>query len=973
MKKISLTLTLWLFFSFSFCYSQTRLETESKNFKIIYWSSHKQLVPGILSSAEESLSTLSSLFNYKPLEKITITLNDYHDFGAAGTTSVPHNVIRLDIASFELDYESIPYNDRLRWLISHELVHVVIGDSYFPFSKFLRTLTAKVPPEKEYPTSLFYSLLTNWGRYTPDWHQEGIAMFLETWMNGGYGRLQGSFDEMFFRSMVVENQKLPNPVKLDSYTVYTSFLLQMQFYLYGARFSAYLANKYDSNLYIKWYKGQQNGYKSYNKAFKNIFGSSLKDAWKDFVKTEYYFQKENLARLDKSEYTPITYLSNAPLGWVTQPMINSKKTKIIFGTHAANELAGIKSIDLKTGELEYIGTLPTPRLVQVASTTIDPDAGLLFYTTNNNFLFRDLWLLDPYSKINKKLFKDIRIGDLTYCKKTKELWGIHRSDGCEKIVYTSFPYLGFNQSQQLDFGYSVQQLCASPNGRWLAGTIHYQNGQQEIIVIDMNQVRKNGEIIYNKIATSGSPEHPSWSDDEKHLYWNAYNNGVSNIYRYDFETKKVFAISHTKRGLFRPVPVNGDSVFAFEFTTQGFIPVTIPNKEVEYLPAIKYYGQQIIEKEPQLQQLQLTGSLPETNSHTREKSYNGFLNIKRNSLFPTISGFKNDLVYGFYGYFSDPLAVHEIRFFAGMSDTRQKTIKDHVHFNLKYEYKKTWELVYKYNPANFYDVFNKRKKATFMQNFSAKNTHYWKYDMPHKISHENEISVFYGVKTINDNMITVEHPNFIIYESTINSKNTRRSIGSVDIEQGTEFSLALTSMHIDPKNMKNAGGFHVEWNKYNIFLKPHNVFHLQLAGGWRHTGKTGALTNFYFGGFGNQYIDPELAEQYRKVFRFPGVPIYDLTNDEFIKVGFENKLPPCRFTNFHLGPHTFTSMDLTIFNQYLFFSPEMFDRWANIGTQLNIKLKHWYNIESTLSFGIAQAWNKGGDSWAWFISFKPFR
>jgi Tol biopolymer transport system component len=88
-------------------------------------------------------------------------------------------------------------------------------------------------------------------------------------------------------------------------------------------------------------------------------------------------------------------------------------------------------------------------------------------------------------------------------------------------------------------------------------------------------------------------ENPSWSFDEKFIFWNAYTNGVSNIYRMSLDEgtlrkQSIEAISHTLRGLFKPIYISKDSLFAFEFTSDGLIPVFIPNKPAGNLPAIHY-------------------------------------------------------------------------------------------------------------------------------------------------------------------------------------------------------------------------------------------------------------------------------------------------------------------------------------------------------------------------------------------------
>ncbi len=957
--------------------NSTRLERDSEHFTVLYWKSHEYLVPHILKCAESALSTLMPIFNYRPTEKIIISTNDYHDFGAAGTTSVPHNFIRLDIAPFELDYENIPFDDRIQWLLSHELVHVIISDGVYAGDSFSRSLFSKVAPEREQPLSVFFSLLTNFDRFSPDWHQESIAMFMETWLNHGFGRLQGNFDEMFFRSMVYEDRPFPSLNELDAKVAATSYLLQMQYYLYGARFSAHLAYKYGSQAFIDWFKSRPDaGLDWYDEKFRHTFGVSLDSAWWDFAESETQFQKANLAKLATFPYTAVNPLSDKAYGWVTQPMLNSTGERILFGSHNAHSLATIVEIDLRTKKVSEVATLPTPRMVQVAAVTIDPDAGLVFYTTNNNYLHRDLWLLDPATKIKKCLFEDIRLGDLTACSSTRELWGIRHAAGKATLVYSRFPYTGFVPITEFAYDNSLQHLSISPSGRWLAATLHQSSGEQKIIVVDLRKLKQNGELIYEIIADSGSPEHPSWGPDERVLFWNAYVNGVSNIYRCDLSTRQICAISHTPRGLFRPICINTDSLFAFEFSSDGFTPVLIENNQAERLPAIAYLGQQLIAKEPQLAQWAVPTTRPEAeyvHQPSPEKTYRSFAHLRTNALIPVVTSFMDQIALGYYGQFSDPLLVHDLKFELAYSPWPSNRLMPRVHLDVKYEYKKAWTLRYQNNASNFYDLVNSRKRTTMQKKILANNTHYWKYDLPHKIKHVNEVAVYLDAQTINDNMTKLTRPDFIVYQSVLESADLRRSIGSVDNEEGTKWTATLMTFHVNPKQFQHVGGLHLEWERYSTWGWPHNVFMLSLAAGARYTEKHLAQGKFYFGGFGNRFFENEPVEQYRKVFRFPGVQIYNLVTDRFAKISIENKLPPLRFGNAYLGHHCLTHVDATLFSQSLAIERNWRGLWLDVGTQVNLHLKHWFNIESTISFGCAKAWNRYQDSWEWFVSFKPFR
>jgi len=156
---------------------------ESEHFKLIYRDSHSHLANYLLKSAERSYKILTKLFHFTPTEKIIINTYDVSDYGFAATTTVPQNYIRLEIEPLEPGYEVVPYNERYQWLISHELTHVVVNDMDSHVEDFFRSIFGKVNPDKNQPLTTFYSLFTVHNRYTPRWHQEAVAVFIETWLS----------------------------------------------------------------------------------------------------------------------------------------------------------------------------------------------------------------------------------------------------------------------------------------------------------------------------------------------------------------------------------------------------------------------------------------------------------------------------------------------------------------------------------------------------------------------------------------------------------------------------------------------------------------------------------------------------------------------------------------------------------------------------------------------------------------------
>ncbi len=951
---------------------------ESDNFKVIYRDSHAFLVSHILNSAENSLRSLTKLLNYIPSEKIVINTYDFSDYGSAGTTTVPHNFIRLEIAPFELGYETMPFNERLQWIISHELVHIAINDQATMFENYSRKVFSKVPPEKNQPITVFYSLLTNFSRYTPRWHQEGIAVFFETWLSGGYGRMLSNFDEMYFRALVSENKFFPSPLRLDGKDTQTSHFLDMLFYFYGARYVSFLAANYDIKKILNWFiVGENDFYTNFEEKFKKTYGFDLKTAWKNFILFEKNFQKKNLKRLLSTPLTPVKKLQNRPLGWVTQPHYDPQKKTVLFGSHQSHKLTAINELNLATRGLKKIGSIPSPSIIGVSSTAYDSENGRFFYTTNNNKLFRDIWIVYPASSEKKQLFEDVRVGQLTHCAETGDLWGVQHSAGKAAIVYSPYPYRDIIPTVQFDIGDDLQHLAVSPDGRFLAATLHRASGTQIIIKTNLEQLKNSNQFLYQLISEEGAPEFPSWSPDGNLLYWNAYTNGVSNIYSYDFRSEKIVPLSHTDIGLFKPIYLSSDTLFAFEFSSDGFLPVLLPNRPAQHLPAIEYLGQKIVDKNPKVTQWALKPVLNSEKNIADEteagKNYSAFSFLQVHSFIPIITGFQNQKVLGFYTHLADPLFIHDLTFEIGYSPFRTNSVTPKIHFKGKYEFKREYSIGVNVNATDFYDLFNKRKRGMIGTKITLGNNHFWKYDNPHKIKQSSQIALYTGIEAINDNLVVVYQPDFLILQTALNSTNTRRSIGSTDKEAGSIWETTVMVFGADPNDPQIVGGLHIEWDSFTTLRWPHNIIHLKLAAGIRNTNDQLAIGKFYFGGFGNRQLENSNPKQFRNVFYFPGIPIYSLAAKQFAKILIENNLPPLRLAWPLLGFHYISYIDASWYSQGLMVDSQQEKYWLDLGGQINIVLKHWHNLESTFSAGIAKAWSANGSNWEWFVSYKILR
>jgi hypothetical protein len=398
----------------------------------------------------------------------------------------------------------------------------------------------------------------------------------------------------------------------------------------------------------------------------------------------------------------------------------------------------------------------------------------------------------------------------------------------------------------------------------------------------------------------------------------------------------------------------------------------IANKPALYLPAIRYYGQKVADHNPEVYKWILKDAVKIVDQKTfsEEKTYSGYDNLHLHSLVPVISGFQRQVVLGFFTRVSDPLLLHDFFTEVGISPFNETPSYPLFHLRFKYDYKQRFYIEYSLNGPDFFDLFNSRKRGMIGSKFKIGHTHYWLYDKPHTIKQETSVSFFSGVEFINDNLVRVSQPNFGVMAYNITSKNFRRTIGSSDFEYGDQLSLTLTLYATNLENPEMLLNGYLEYDKYSLWLTDHNVAHLKLAGGYMFDNEQVIQGRFYFGGFGNREVDNDKARQFRKVFRYPGIPIYSMMTTKFIKLMIENAFPPLRISGGALGNQYINHFDFSIYSQSLISESDFGNYWINIGAQLDIKFKHWYNLESTFSAGIAKAWSEEITDWQWFLSLK---
>jgi hypothetical protein len=957
--KIPLILAL-LFQLHSLLYAQFNLLETDQHRLIYFGGAQSYMINHTARCVENSINFHTSHFNYVPSEKVTILLHDFSDYGNASAISIPKNSIFVSISPFNYAYETVIPNERMNWIMNHEVLHLVTSDGATSRDKFFRKLFfGKVLPSPENPVSMVYGYFTNPRMYAPSWYYEGTAVFYETWMAGGLGRAQGAYDEMVFRTWVLEGTKIYDIVGLESEVTKVDFLSGVNYYLYGTRFISYLAFQYGPENIKKWVSRSEGSEAYFESQFMQIFGLTLEKAWDNWIQWEIQYQNKNLDVITSKPVTEYSTITNDALGSVSKSYYDPTTGKLYAAINYPGQVAHIASIDMQSGNIEKICDVKGAAFYYVTSLIYDQSSKTLFYTTDN-YEHRDLVAVHTESGWPKMLLEDIRTGDLAFNTIDKSIWGVRHFNGISTLVRIPYPYEEWNQIYSLDYGQDLYDINISPDGTSLVGALARINGEQLLIRFDINKLLNQDFSIDTLYNFEGSiPANFSYSPDGKFLYGSSYYSGVSNIYRWDNESRDMSPITNCKTGYFNPKVYKPDSLIALRYRSNGFQPVIIPsNPSDEFeVKAIEFLGTKVIKKHPILADWMISSpysvNLDSAVIYTGE--YSALKNLGISSIYPIIEGYKDFAAFGLQINISDPIRLHSFDLTGSYSPNDYLKEEEKIHIKANYKHL-NWKFYGNYNKADFYDLFGPTKMSRKGYSLGMKYEKSLIYDQPRMMDYAVSLAYHGGLERLPDfQNIFSPFEELFTGQLQFNYKHLSSSIGAVTHEKGYKWTVESNSYYV---NQTFIPRIHTDFD-FGIALPINNSsIWFRTSAGYSFSSVGGPYANFYFGGFGNNWIDHLSSQRFREYYSFPGVELNAIAGKNYGKLLIEWTLPPIRFRRMGLPilynpwvrPALFTTGLVTNMDNF----------WKrrivyNIGGQLDFKLITLSRLHFTFSIGYAIA------------------
>ncbi len=791
-------------------FAQGLASLETADVRLLYFDPiQTYLAPHAARCYQNSVAGHKSILDFDPDEQTTIFLKDFKDYGNASAGPVPRNIVLIDIAPLPFTFETITSSERLCMLMSHEMVHVATMDQATLGDKRARSFFGgKVLPRAEHPESIFYSYLTNPRAASPRWYLEGIAVFMETWMSGGYGRAQGAYDEMVFRSMVRDNAHFYDPLGLESEGSKIDFQVGVNNYLYGTRFMNYLAYTYSPEKLVSWVTRKEGSKGHYAAHFRQVFGIPLEQAWQDWIGVEHQFQTKNLEAVRQYPITPYKDISDRGLGSVSRTYFDPDTRKLHWALRYPGVVAHLSTMSIDDGTTDKLVDIKGPMLYKVTSLAFDQESKTLFYTTDNKS-YRDLISLDTQTGESRMLLKDARIGEMVFNKTDRSLWGVRHLNGIATLVRIPYPYDEWNQIRSLPYGEVLYDLDISPDGKLLSTSFGEVNGDQSSRIFRIEELLDGSfEPTHQFDFGLAIPEGFVFSPDGKFLYGSSYYTGISNIFRYELATGEIEAVSNAESGFFKPLPLDDGSLLVFRYTGQGFVPTIIDPQPLEDVSAISFLGTEVVRKYPELKDWQVgsPADIPLDEMITHEGAYSGMGNLGLESIYPIIEGYKDEVALGINTIFSDPLLLDTIGFSLSHSIDSSLPSDEDLHATLKWRHvvaKATplagsWTFALRNNPADFYDLFGPTKQGLKGQSGSVTFEKTLIYDQPRELDLKLDLSHYINLDRLpRYQNIDVTFDELTTFVANLSYSHVRESLGAVDDEKGFKWRVITGAEHVN--------------------------------------------------------------------------------------------------------------------------------------------------------------------------------
>ena len=517
------------------------LTQESAHFIIHYQKVQQEQAIKSLNIAERVHTELTAFFDYYPQAKTRMVLVDDFDFSNGWATFFPFAQIRL-FSSPPDSINSLEVNDDwLHTLIRHEYVHVLHMEMAQGSPQELRSVLGRF--------LLLYPHVM-----TPSFMLEGLAVYLETDEEKGYGRLQGSYYDMQMRMEVASGE-------LKDLGQVANALREWPLgsnYLYGAYFFKFLEQQYGQEKiqqYLTWYSRELLPAVMQNSKMQRVTGQDFTAVWDEYhswLKKHFDDQIAGITVSNTGE--PASHL-NGQINYSLVPTAVTESS-LLFVKNNGEDQSQLVAL----GSQAVASVVETKNVIAMDVNEAGEVAATRLIQHVNGQAWSDIYLLvgDEWQALTEKQrFRRIRWLNDEQLIASRIVRGISELYLLDKQGNSSLLWQGKSEETVLA-DYSI-----APDARYLVASMKRPQQGWNLESFDLTGRE------WNKITdTKGIESSPRILEDESILYSADYD-GVYNLMLLDAEYRSVKQLTSVLSGAFRPQKL-ANQLFFQRYGEEGF-------------------------------------------------------------------------------------------------------------------------------------------------------------------------------------------------------------------------------------------------------------------------------------------------------------------------------------------------------------------------------------------------------------------
>ncbi|HWO87536.1 MAG TPA: hypothetical protein VNL98_00140, partial [Gemmatimonadales bacterium] len=426
-------------------------------------------------------------------------------------------------------------------------------------------------------------------------------------------------------------------------------------------------------------------------------------------------------------------------------------------------------------------------------------------------------------------------------------------------------------------------------------------------------------------------------------------------------------LSNAETGFFKPVPISEDSVLVFQYTGRGFVPSLIPNRVPERVSAIRFLGNEIAERRPEVQSW-MPPPVPTVRRDsltTPAGPYRSLRHFKLDSGYPVVEGYENAagrlaVAGGMRFNFSDRVGTTWLDVTASWSPDADLGSDERLHLRAVFRYW-NWRVSAALNRADFYDLFGPTRTSRKGYSLAVQYQRSLLYDAPRSLTYTAQLAGHGGLATVPEYQgVAASFDRLLSFNTSLAYGSLRRSLGAIEDELGTAWGVTVRGNYVNgalyPRlNLDASRGF--------LLPLDHSSLWFRAGAGTALAGaRTEPFARFFFGAFGNNWVDYRANRQFRNTESFPGIGINEAGGRNYARAQVEWTSPPLRFRRVGIPSAYLRWAALSLFATGLVTdldSAAARRTLLSLGAQLDVRLVTLSHLDSTFSLGFALARERG--------------